>query len=129
MEVTRIDLKVNGNKWTFDAFPKVSLISHGKWEIDNILGKTLCRIEIEGSVKNESFYLDFIPSDDFIFSILANFLEAEYKNDQFIFLNPVIEDKRPSQFKNKLESLLNILKPWINMYLKPAEQQGRLFKF
>lgn len=130
MAITRIDLRINGQKWIFEATPSVDIVSHGEWKIDKVSGKNLCRIQIEGSVKQEHFYLDFVPEYPLITKLLDKYLETELNNDNFEFQEPIISDKRNPEFNKKLKGLVDIFIFWAektnNLKIKDKVEQLKL---
>ena len=124
MVTTRIDIKINGNGKPYEGEPSVELVRHGKWEIDKVTGKSLCRVNVDATVEdNDKLHLDFIPDDPFVYRLLDTFCEAEYLNDEFVFKHPTLSEKRPPQLELKLRFLQDILNRWkgkLNKLNNPA---------
>lgn len=108
---TRIDIKIpNQDTVTFAGVPIVTLVQHGFFGLDKVNGKTLARIEIK--IPSSGEVIDFIPEEVFIEELLDKFLEAEFRNDNFIFTNPVLKEKRNPQLNKKLKRFFDVIYKW-----------------
>jgi hypothetical protein len=113
-KLTPIDFIDSGNKRRVQGLVGSRLIRHGRWQLDGVMGKALCLIEI--SIPSLSLKLNFIPSEEFQDELLTSWLDAERENDNFTFAKPVLGNKRPSQLKKKLEHLENVLGDYLKAY-------------
>lgn len=118
MEKTRVDLIVNGKRLVFrDGLVGIEMVDHGQWKIDDVPGKTLCRMVVR--IPQKGIAIDFVPSHEFCERFIDGMLEAEHNNDTFIFENPKVDDTRPMQFESKLKRLAKVLKKWQDRKLSP----------
>lgn len=108
---TPIRLSFNGMRWSTPGSINITLTDNGMWRLDGIKGKTLCLIEINipsiqyNGTKLENIKLHFTPSDAFQDELLRRWLEAEDKNDHFVFNKPLLSQTRPSQLKAKIKRI------------------------
>jgi hypothetical protein len=92
--------------------PQIKLTTNGLWRIDNVFGKTLTLILMD----HEKLPLTLMcaPTHDFCAEFLDKMLEAEWMNDNFVFLNGRYgpKSKRPPQLTQKIENIQLILNKW-----------------
>ena len=90
----------------------LELVDKGLWRIDGIYGKNLCLISLERNDKAIKLY--DTPTHGFCEEFLDKMLEAEWKNDNFIFQNGIYgnNSKRPPQLPEKIGRLEKILTKW-----------------
>lgn len=103
----------------------LELVDRGKWHIDNEFGKHLCVISLKRQDRN--IVLHDAPTHDFCEDYVDKMLEAEWRNDNFVFEKGVYgkNSKRPPQLLAKIERLQAILDKWrgaINRNLQRLEE-------
>lgn len=113
-KTTPIDFIENGSKKRVEGFADTRLVKHGLWKLNGVPGKTLCLIQI--AIPELKITLNFIPSESFQDELLCSWLDAERKNDDFIFEQPLLTNKRPSQLRKKIEHLRKVLEDYFKAY-------------
>jgi len=90
----------------------VDLQPTGRWRIDGTTGKTMCLIIMDH--KQLPVSLVTVPEHSFCEEFLDNILEAEWKNDNFIFSNGKYgkKSKRPPQLQKTIDRIKKILDKW-----------------
>jgi hypothetical protein len=94
------------------SFLRVKLKDTGIWHIDKQFGKYLCVVELHLPVLN--IRLHDTPTHNFCEEFLDKMLEAEWRNDNFVFMNGKYgsNSKRPPQLKKKINEIETILNKW-----------------
>jgi len=89
---------------------EVNLENTGVWHIDNEFGKWMCVVKIS----QDGTSLANVPPHDWCVEYLDKMLEAEWRNDNFVFQNGVYGDnsKRPSQLAQKIGMVERVLTKW-----------------
>jgi len=75
MQNTRIDIITESKKESLSGSISISIVPHGRWAIDRVSGKHLCRVEIE--IPKKAIKLDFVPSEAFEDELLNGWLASE----------------------------------------------------
>ncbi|MGW8177258.1 MAG: hypothetical protein ACWGQW_00455 [bacterium] len=110
MQNTKINIKENGRLRPYNGTVNIRLVPYGRWRYDGVIGKTLCLIEIEVPTKN--LRLTFTPSDVLQDELINNWMEAEHRNDNFLFENSDMGLTRPTCLPRKLNRIRNLLERW-----------------
>ena len=94
------------------ANTKVHLKNTGVWRIDDAYGKWMCLLVLDVPILDAKV-VD-VPTHDFCKEYLDKMLEAEWRNDNFVFANGKYgsNSKRPPQLKKKINEIETILNKW-----------------
>lgn len=79
----------------------------GWWRINNEFGKTLSMIKL--TINSRQLVITFVPSETFQVELIRNWLEAEWRNDNYVFKNPLMGRTRPKQLMKKARSVQRAL--------------------
>lgn len=91
---------------------EISLEDTGLWHIDGVSGKWMCVVKI----KRDANEFAHVPTHEFCENYVDKMLEAEWRNDNFVFEKGVFGEnsKRPPQLLAKIATIQNILDKWKN---------------
>ena len=110
MQRTKAFVTEDGRVRILDCTVRTLLTDNGKWKEDGGYGKTLCLIEI--TIPQLGIKFNFTPSDNFQDELITNWLEAEARNDEFIFKHPVRSKTRPVCLDKKVKRILDKSLAW-----------------